>query len=64
MQFIGSHHLIGSLPGAEEQGAGTQDKREQRASWQHPEAQEPLFASLILLSLAMLCLTFAISVAG
>ncbi|MCG9713708.1 hypothetical protein L1D32_04200 [Shewanella insulae] len=55
MQFIGSHHLIGSLPG-EERGPELHDR-----SRQHEESLEPVFASLILLSLAMLSLALSIS---
>ena len=73
MQFIGSHHLIGSLPGAEapdslESFREAESKQPlnpfQDKSWQHQDGQDPLLASLVLLSLAMLSLAFALLTIG
>ena len=73
MQFIGSHHLIGCLPGGEspdslESFREAESKQPLNSfldkSWQHQDGQDPLVASLALLSLAMLSLSFALLTIG
>ncbi|KIO37334.1 hypothetical protein [Shewanella sp. cp20] len=98
MQFIGSHHLIGSLPGADTPGSfeshrEAESKRQLNThtnkintendgwrsawrssdephnafkdkDWQHQEGQEQFFASLALISLAMLSLASGLLTIG